>query len=169
MPIGGRKWAAIGSLLGESESMYIIKREQLLRTSLKEAWAFLENPHNLNKITPPDLHFEITTDTPEVMFNGLIIEYLITIPIVGKQRWVTEIKHIRKESSFVDEQRLGPYRFWYHLHRISQETDGVKSCDTVCYQPPFGIAGRLINRFFIQKTLQRIFDYRQKKLAELFI
>jgi ligand-binding SRPBCC domain-containing protein len=148
--------------------MFILKRDQLLHTSLKEAWAFLENPHNLNEITPPDLHFKITTDTPTVMFDGLIIEYLITIPVIGKQRWVTEIKHIHKECSFVDEQRLGPYRFWYHQHKISQETNGVRSYDTIYYQPPFGVAGGLLNRLFIQGTLQRIFDYRQMALAEIF-
>lgn len=148
--------------------MYILKRDQLLHTSLKEAWAFIENPYNLDEITPPDLRFKITTDTPKVMFDGLIIEYLITIPVIGKQRWVTEIKHIRKECSFVDEQRLGPYRFWYHQHKITQETNGVRSFDTVYYMPPFGVAGRLLNHLFIKKTLQRIFDYRQVKLAERF-
>lgn len=148
--------------------MYILQRNQLLHASLKETWAFLENPYNLNRITPPDLHFKITTDTPEVMFDGLIIEYLITIPIIGKQRWVTEIKHIKHECSFVDEQRLGPYRFWYHQHKISQESKGVRSFDTVYYQPPFGAAGRLLNILFINNTLQRIFDFRQAKLAEIF-
>ena len=148
--------------------MYTLKREQLLPTSLEEAWAFLENPYNLNRITPTDLHFEITSDTPEIMHDGLIIEYLITIPVIGRQRWVTEIKHIQKMHSFVDEQRLGPYRFWYHLHQIEKEVNGVRSFDTIYYQPPLGMAGRLLNRLFISKTLNRIFAHRQTRLAEIF-
>jgi len=148
--------------------MYILRREQFLPTSLEKAWDFLENPYNLNRITPADLHFEITSDAPEVMYNGLIIEYLITIPIMGRHHWITEIKHIREKHSFVDEQRLGPYRFWYHHHQIEQEDGGVRSYDTVYYQPPYGVAGRLLNKIFIDKTLQRIFDYRQTRLAEIF-
>jgi ligand-binding SRPBCC domain-containing protein len=148
--------------------MYILKREQLLNTSIEKVWAFLENPHNLNDITPPGLHFTITSDTPEVMHNGLIIEYLITIPLIGRRRWVTEIKHIDKEHSFVDEQRLGPYRFWYHQHQIVKETGGVRSYDTVYYQPPLGPAGGILNSLFIDTTLQRIFDFRQKRLADIF-
>lgn len=148
--------------------MFILKREQLLKTSLAKAWAFLENPHNLNMLTPKDLHFQIASDTPEIMHDGLIIEYLITVPIIGKQRWVTEIKHIKSLHSFVDEQRLGPYRFWYHHHEIKEEENGVRSYDTVYYQPPFGIAGNLLNRIFIRKTLNRIFDYRQDRLANIF-
>ena len=148
--------------------MYTLTRDQLLAVSLAEAWAFLENPHNLNRITPADLHFAITSSTPEVMYDGLIIEYLITIPVIGRQRWVTEIKHIKKNHSFVDEQRLGPYRFWYHYHLIREEGNGVRSYDTVYYQPPFGVAGRLVNHLFIRKTLDRIFDFRQNRLAEIF-
>ncbi|MDJ0622730.1 MAG: SRPBCC family protein [Desulfocapsaceae bacterium] len=148
--------------------MYTLRLDQFLTTSLEKAWAFLENPYNLNRITPADLHFEITSDAPEVMHDGLIIEYLITIPVIGRQRWITEIKHIQKMHSFVDEQRLGPYRFWYHLHQIKEEANGVRSFDTVYYKPPYGIAGHLLNRLFISKTLNRIFDYRQTRLAEIF-
>ena len=35
---------------------------------------------------------------PEDMFDGLIIEYRITIPIFGAQRWLARIKHIRQKN-----------------------------------------------------------------------
>ena len=94
--------------------MYVLERQQRVTASVEQAWAFLQNPANLDRITPPDLQFRIVTDVPAIMFNGLIVEYRITIPLLGTHTWVTEIKHIREGLSFVDEQRLGPYRFWYH-------------------------------------------------------
>lgn len=148
--------------------MYILKRQQILHSRLESVWDFLKDPHNLNAITPDDLQFKIVSDVPTTMYNGLIIEYQIQIPLIGRQKWITEIKHIRENHSFVDEQRLGPYKFWFHHHQIDQTDNGVKSCDTVYYQPPFGPAGRLVNRFFIAKTLDRIFDYRREKLQEIF-
>lgn len=148
--------------------MYILQRHQQLETDLNTLWDFLKNPYNLNTITPPDLNFEIISDVPETMFNGLIIEYRITIPLIGCQQWVTEIKHIRERRSFVDEQRLGPYTFWYHYHEISQTSTGVLNSDTVYYQPPLGLIGKFLNRTFISKTLNRIFDFRRQKLHELF-
>ena len=103
--------------------MYILERQQRVTASMAQAWDFLQNPANLDRITPPDLHFRIVTEVPAIMFNGLIVEYRITIPLLGTHTWVTEIKHIREGHSFVDEQRLGPYRFWYHYHEIRQERD----------------------------------------------
>jgi ligand-binding SRPBCC domain-containing protein len=145
--------------------MYILERRQRVTASMEEAWDFMQNPANLDRITPPDLQFRIVNEVPAIMYNGLIVEYRITIPLFGTHTWVTEIKHIRKGSSFVDEQRLGPYRFWYHYHEIRRENDGVLLIDQVFYQPPFGLLGRLLHRFYIRRTLERIFTYRRERLA----
>lgn len=147
--------------------MYILERQQRVTGTLEQAWAFLQNPANLDRITPPDLQFHIVTDIPAIMYNGLIVEYRITIPLIGTHSWVTEIKHIREGLSFVDEQRLGPYRFWHHYHEIRQEKGGVLLMDRICYQPPFGVLGRLAHRLYIRQTLERIFDYRRLRLEEL--
>lgn len=147
--------------------MYLLERQQRVTRSKAQAWAFLQNPSNLDRITPPDLRFRIVSEVPAVMYDGLIVEYRITIPLIGTHTWVTEIKHTREGISFVDEQRLGPYRFWYHYHEIREEADGVLLIDRVCYQPPLGVLGRLLHRLYIRRTLERIFDYRRERLAEL--
>ncbi len=144
--------------------MYTLERQQRVTASMEQAWEFLQNPANLDRITPPDLRFRIVTEVPEVMYNGLIVEYQITIPLLGTHTWVTEIKHVREGHSFVDEQRLGPYRFWHHYHEIRSDGDGVLLIDRVCYQPPLGLLGRLLHRLYIGKTLERIFAYRRGRL-----
>jgi ligand-binding SRPBCC domain-containing protein len=90
--------------------MYTLEREQYVQCSLADAWDFLKKPSNLNCITPADLDFHVTSDVPTEMYNGLIIEYRIKIPVIGIHRWVAEIKHIH-DYGFVDEQRIGPYSF----------------------------------------------------------
>jgi ligand-binding SRPBCC domain-containing protein len=147
--------------------MYNLYREQYVTATLAEAWDLLKNPANLDLITPEDLKFKIVSPVPQVMFNGLIIEYRIRIPWFGLHTWIAEIKHIREMHSFVDEQRLGPYSFWYHYHQIDAEENRIKLIDRVYYEVPYGIFGKIIHFFFIRKTLQRIFDYRKQKLAEL--
>ena len=147
--------------------MYTLFREQYVTATLAEAWDLLKNPANLDLITPPDLQFNIVSPVPREMFDGLIIEYRIRIPWFGVHTWVAEIKHIRKMYSFVDEQRIGPYTFWYHYHQLDSEEGRVKLTDRVYYEVPYGIFGKVLHFFFIRKTLKRIFDYRKKKLAEL--
>jgi len=142
--------------------MHKIHREQVVKASLEQVWDFIKNPNNLNAITPLDLDFEIVSNLPPQMANGLLIEYRIKIPFLGCQQWLTEIKHIRPMHSFVDEQRIGPYRFWYHYHGLQDTGNGVKIIDDVTYVVPFGVLGRFINLLFIRKMLKLIFDYRAK-------
>jgi ligand-binding SRPBCC domain-containing protein len=142
--------------------MYKLYQEQLLDTSTDQLWQFISHPGNLNKITPPELDFTIISEVPEKMYNGLLIEYDVKLPLLGKSKWITEIKHIIPGKEFVDEQRIGPYRFWYHYHKIEEMETGVKMIDQVNYVPPYGILGRIVNTLLIRSKLRDIFDYRKQ-------
>lgn len=147
--------------------MYKLEREIFVPADKDVVWNFLSNPNNLNDLTPPDLSFEIISEMPEAMYNGLIIQYNIKIPFAGKWEWVTEIKHIRNGISFVDEQRKGPYKFWYHFHEIKETEGGTKIIDIVTYEIPYSIFGKLLHALFIKNKLNEIFDYRSEKFPEL--
>ena len=149
--------------------MHILQREMVVNLPQDELWEFIATPANLNLITPPDLDFRILSALPERMYDGLTLLYEIRIPLFGRHRWLTEIKHIHPGESFVDEQRLGPYRFWYHYHEIGRiDASHSRMLDRVHYALPFGPFGRLVNRLQVAKMLDRIFAYRAEKLGELF-
>jgi ligand-binding SRPBCC domain-containing protein len=148
--------------------MYTLYREQVLNTTLEKAWDFIKTPSNLNEITPDDLKFEIVTELPDEMYNGLLIEYRVNLPLLGKRPWVSEIKHIRPLASFVDEQRVGPYKMWYHYHGLEEVDGGVKMIDKIGYDIPFGPFGKIAHALFVKKQLQQIFEYRRQKLESVF-
>ena len=68
----------------------------------------------------------------------------------------------------MDEQRVGPYKLWLHVHRLETVEEGTKMTDEIIYQMPFGILGSIAHVIFVRRTLHRIFDYRRRKLDELF-
>jgi ligand-binding SRPBCC domain-containing protein len=148
--------------------VYQIKREITVQTDLDTAWNFIRSPGNLNKITPDDMDFEIVSDLPDAMFEGLLIEYRIGIPLLGKQTWLTELKHIRERHSFVDEQRSGPYKFWFHYHEVTEVGGGVRFRDHVRYIMPLGPLGTIARAVYVKKELERVFDYREKPMREYF-
>lgn len=149
--------------------MHELRREILLDVPCETLWDFISTPNNLNLLTPPDLDFQIASELPEHMYNGLTILYRIRIPFFGTHRWLTEIKHIRAGISFVDEQRLGPYRLWYHYHQIeSLGSNKTKMTDHVTYALPFGPLGKMVHSLRVEQMLRDIFDYRRGKLLELF-
>lgn len=149
--------------------MYCMKFRQKLPLSIEESWNFFSSPNNLKILTPDHLGFKIINDLEDRrMYAGQIIVYTIrplwNLPL----KWVTEITHVEEPHYFIDEQRLGPYKFWHHEHRLVPIAKGVEMSDTVYYQLPFGFFGKALNFLKIKKDLQTIFSYRQKKLETLF-
>lgn len=102
------------------------------------------------------------------MYEGQLIEYRVEFIRGVRSLWLTEIAHVRDGCSFVDEQRVGPYRFWYHEHRFTPSAGGVLMTDLVTYAAPFGPLGDAVNALWIRARLKGIFDYRFHKIAELF-
>lgn len=100
--------------------MRTLSRVQFIPRSIESVWALFAEPGNLNEMTPPFLEFEIVSGAEVPMFAGQVIEYRIRILPGVRQRWVTEITHCVERSYFVDEQRIGPYRMWRHLHRFEE-------------------------------------------------
>lgn len=149
--------------------IYSLSAEQTIDCSLEKAWEFFSDPKNLQVITPDDLSFQITSPEVEKMFKGQIITYRIGLLPGVTSNWVTEITAVEDKQYFIDEQRYGPYSMWQHLHSFEELEDGrVLMKDKVHFKPPMGPLGRLAYSLFIKKKLQGIFEFRFKKLDELF-
>lgn len=142
--------------------------KQFLPIDIKLAWEFFSSPKNLSKITPSYMDFQITSELPEEMYEGMIITYTVK-PVAGIPiNWVTEISHIRKPYFFIDTQLSGPYKLWHHQHLFKEVKNGIEMEDLVHYKLPFGILGNMANFLFVKKQLEGIFNYRQKILSEIF-
>ena len=149
--------------------MHLLEREIVINTEISKVWEFLATPLNLNELTPSDLDFKIISELPDKMYNGLMIQYEIRIPMFGTHRWLTEIKHINEGVSFVDEQRIGPYKLWYHQHIIEPTAEKqTRMIDRVTYQLPFGPLGLLVHQLKVKQMLNEIFDFRTQRVYELF-
>ena len=148
--------------------MHHLKQSQTLPVDRKVLWEFISVPQNLNKITPPDMAFEIIGEPPEKTYAGLLLEYRVKVPLLGWSTWLTEIKYVEEGVSFMDEQRVGPYKLWLHTHKLEDVEGGTRMTDDIRYLVPFGPIGLLANAVFVGRTLRQIFDYRRVKMEELF-
>lgn len=145
-----------------------LKTTQILPISIEEAWAFFSSPANLNDITPSDMRFDITSEVPVRMYEGLIITYKVSPFLNLPLDWVTEITHIREPYYFVDEQRKGPYRIWHHEHHFREVDGGVEMTDILHYDVGKWVFGQLASLIFVDSKVRQIFSFREKKLKELF-
>lgn len=148
--------------------IYTLHKKQKLPISIETAWDFLSNPRNLKKITPEYMGFDIISGADRPMYTGQLIQYNVT-PLAGiKTKWVTEITHVEEGKFFVDIQLYGPYSLWHHKHFINEIDGGVEMEDIIDYKVPLGFLGQLVHPFLVKPKIEEIFNYRQKKLIELF-
>ena len=143
---------------------------QRLPISSEKAWDFFSSPANLKELTPDYMGFDITSgfSAGDKMYTGMIITYKVK-PIAGiPLNWMTEITHIEDKKYFIDEQRFGPYSLWHHQHWFKEIEGGVEMIDKINYKLPLGFLGDIANTVFVKKQLEGIFEYRYKKLEQLF-
>lgn len=167
-PTSTRDLSNGASALTLGPSVRCLRRAQRLSASIDAAWTFFSDPANLARITPPWLGFEITSPLPEHIYAGQIVTYRVR-PLFGiALTWVTEIAAVDAPRRFVDEQRVGPYRFWHHQHHLREVDGGVEVEDVVHYALPFGPIGAIVDRLIVLPRLDRIFGYRRRVLADTF-
>ena len=146
---------------------YQLKREQFIPCAVTDVFAFFADTGNLERITPAFLHFRIETPLPITMEAGALIAYrlrLFGMPF----RWLTRIELFQQQQRFVDRQIHGPYRLWHHLHEFTVLEGGTLMRDIVDYELPCGRLGTLMHALWVQRMLDRIFDYRRDQIARIF-
>ena len=148
--------------------VYTLRSTRIVEAGIGRCWDFFSDPHNLARITPPDLGFEIVSDLPPRIHAGLMIEYRVR-PLFGVPvTWLTEITQVEEGRYFVDEQRVGPYAVWHHEHTFTALGEDRTECvDLVHYVPPFGPLGALLHPVLIRPRLEAIFAYRESRIPEL--
>jgi len=148
--------------------MKSLRQEQFLPISINEAWEFFSSPKNLNRVTPKELYFEITSEVPDKMYEGLIIGYKIKPMLNIKVNWCTEITHIKHLEYFIDEQRKGPYKIWHHEHHFKEVEGGIIMTDLLYYDIGKSIFGWIAGKLFVNKKVKEIFEYRYQTLNHYF-
>ena len=129
-----------------------------------EVFVFFADAANLEAITPPWLNFHILTPPPIAMRAGALIDYRLRVHGLPL-RWRTRIAVWEPPARFVDEQLRGPYRRWVHEHTFVERDGGTLCGDRVEYDV---LGGRLVERLFVRRDVERIFAHRKERLTEMF-
>lgn len=149
--------------------LYTLYATQTVDKEIDFLWDFFSKPSNLNKLTPEDVEFKIISGKSDDFYAGKIISYKIKPFKLVTLNWITEISQVKEGSYFIDNQISGPYKMWHHEHHFKSNNDGTTEIiDKVKYKVPFYILGRISHKIFIKRKLIKIFNFRQKKINELF-
>jgi len=142
-------------------------REQWVPRRPEEVFPFFADPMNLERLTPPFLHFRVLRSSTPALGEGTAIDYRLRLhglPV----RWQSRIERWEPSRGFVDRQVRGPYRLWQHTHEFEPWHDGTIVRDRVRFALPLAPLGDLVAGALVEHDLDRIFDFRREKIHELF-
>lgn len=80
--------------------------------------------------------------------------------------WTVEHDEVEEGRHFQDRQVEGPFASWRHRHRFEPAGDG--GCvleDEIEWEPPLGSFGEAFSRSSVERTLERLVRFRQRRLA----
>ena len=134
-----------------------------LPASRDAVFRFFADARNLERLTPPWLHFRILTPGTIDMRTGAQIDYRILLHGIPL-RWQSVITDWDPPHRFVDEQISGPYRRWVHTHTFEEENGGTRVSDAV----EFEVFASWLTGWFVMRDLRKIFAYRHETLIRIF-
>ena len=148
---------------------YVLDCTQHLPQPPDVVFPFFADAGNLDRITPPWLHFRILTPRPIAVQVGTVIDYRLRyrgVPVI----WQTMIEDWSPGVRFVDRALRSPYAHWHHTHTFEPRGGGTLMRDVVRYALPLGPLGRAVHRLWVRRDVEAIFDYRraavESRLAE---
>lgn len=143
------------------------KSEIWLPRSVPQVFEFFQHAGNLELLTPDWLNFKILTPLPISMREGALIDYSLRLYGI-RFNWQTRISEWRPPHGFSDVQIRGPYRIWEHSHLFEEKDDGTLMRDQVNYQIHGWFLAPIINKLVVHRQITGIFEYRKKKILEMF-
>lgn len=145
-------------------SGYCLTTDLVVAEPLERVFAFFSDAFQLEKLTPGRLRFSVRTSRPIEMHAGTLIDYqlrLYGVPV----RWRSKISRWDPPHCFADEQVVGPYRYWHHLHSFEEVAAGTRIHDVVHYAVPLGW---ILHPLLVRPDLLKIFAFRRQAMSQVF-
>ena len=118
-----------------------------LPVKIDRVFSFFSDACNLERITPPELCFRVTSAPPIRIAEGAVIDFrlrLFGVPF----SWQTRISVWKPPSCFVDEQLHGPFTPIGSVKRTASPALPMKSNTPSPYGPSASSLTRLFTRSF---------------------
>jgi ligand-binding SRPBCC domain-containing protein len=121
------------------------------------------------------LHTETTAQTNEKAVAGVtdgMIGLAQTVTFEGRhfgirQRLTVKVVEFDRPRLFTDEMIDGTFKSFKHIHRFFEKDNATVMQDTLIWESPFGMLGRMADKLFIEKHLKRLVTTRNSKLKEI--
>ena len=133
---------------------------------LADLFTFLTKPKNFAQLAPADLNLELVTAPDELKLGSRLVW--------KGRRWgisaqiIHEVTVFERDKKIVMEQKEGVLARWVYTSTFSATDLGTKFVETIDFDPPGGMLGYLVTADSVRKDMEKLLNFREKKLKEMF-
>lgn len=146
--------------------MHIFERSISIKATPKVVFDFHTNVENIIKITPPGIKVTIIHADPPKLGQEVILK----VKQFGILTSTMHMKFVEFEAPHVlsDRQVKGIFKSLFQRRTFTEQSNGTTLLtDRFEYELPFGILGRIVQKLFVGKIVEKMFTHRQKITKEL--
>ena len=77
-----------------------------------------------------------------------------------------KITEMKKPDYFIDEQLSGNFKMMEHEHHFKPCDNGTIMIDLFSYEVPYGLLGKIFDRFYLSKYITRLLQKRNQTIRE---
>ena len=139
------------------------EHETVVHAPRQIVWDWHTREGAFDRLTPPWEAMESISAPPDLSPGG---RRVIRFPLLGpiKGRWIAEHTDLIEGELFADRMVRGPFKRWWHTHRLVEKGEMTIVEDEVSYDVPMGFLGRLFGGRMVRKRIQQMFTAREKGL-----
>lgn len=140
---------------------------QWLPAPIQNVFAYVTDGANLPTLMPQKLRTQWQGQNTEKPQQGSLLKWQLRwkgIPI----GWQSQISEWRPVSEVASEMVQGPFRSFHHRMHFERVRDGVILTDTLEYELPLRTIGEIFAAKKVVCDLKSVFEFRGKRLAEIF-
>ncbi|MBV9491897.1 MAG: hypothetical protein JO069_19550, partial [Verrucomicrobia bacterium] len=137
-----------------------------LLAEIADVYSFHENVRNIEKVMPPTVRIRrVEAGLPARAGSAFYLEMaLFFVPLQWHGRWeIAERPH-----RLVDVSRTFPFSHWRHEHRFERESGGTRMTDTVDFELPWYLGGKLIGATVFSLLFAWMFAIRHRRTGHYF-
>ncbi len=112
----------------------------------------------------------IQAEPNPAIFGDLGLGQTVTFKteILGAERALTvKVTEVDRPRLLVDEMTEGFFKYFKHIHEFLFVENGTLMRDTLIWETPYGILGKLADRLFVENQLTQLVTTRNAKLKAL--
>ena len=121
-----------------------------------------------------DLHKISTAGTNETAIDGVIKGLINTNETVTWQakhlfktrQFTSKITAMQAPDHFIDEMTKGDFKNFQHDHHFKAIDNGTIMIDHIDFESPYGLIGRLFNKYYLKKYITQFLEKRNAVIKE---